>query len=78
MDQTAVIFLWDHKGKRLGDYYGKDGKGRDCNILYACYHVLDKYIRKYRYIAYTTDCIDDERKNYDVPVEDKKEDDYTV
>ncbi len=77
--QTAICFLWEHKGKRLGDYYGKDGKGRDCNILYACYHVLDKYIRKYRHIAYTTDSIDDERKNYDeIPVEDKKEDDYTV
>ncbi len=25
--QTAVIFLWEHKGKKLSDYYGKDGKG---------------------------------------------------
>ncbi len=45
--QMAICFLWEHKGKRLDDYYGKDGKGKDCNILYACYHVIDRYLWQY-------------------------------
>ncbi len=45
--QMAICFLWEHKGKRLSDYYGKDGKGKDCNILYACYHVIDRYLWQY-------------------------------
>ncbi len=45
--QMAICFLWEHKGKRLDDYYGKDGKGKDCNILYACYHLIDRYLWQY-------------------------------
>ncbi len=45
--QMAICFLWEHKGKKLADYYGKDGKGKDCNILYACYHVIDRYLWQY-------------------------------
>ncbi len=45
--QMAICFLWEHKSKRLDDYYGKNGKGIDCNILYACYHIIDRYLWQY-------------------------------
>lgn len=77
--QTAMLFLWEHKGQKLGDYYGKNGKGKEYNLLYACYHVIDKALsRKRKYLAVNVS-LDDDRKHFDeIPVEDKKEDDYTV
>ncbi len=77
--QTTVIFLWEHKGKKLSDYYGKNGKGKDCNLLYACYHVIDRELsRERKHIAINVS-LDDDRKHFDeIPVDDKKEDDYTV
>lgn len=77
--QTAVIFLWEHKGKRLSDYYGKNGKGKDCNLLYACYHVIDRELSRERKRIAINVSLDDDRKHFDeIPVEDKKGDDYTV
>lgn len=77
--QTAMLFLWEHKGQKLGDYYGKNGKDREYNLLYACYHVIDRELSRERKRIAINVSLDDDRKHFDeIPVEDKKGDDYTV
>lgn len=77
--QTAMLFLWEHKGKKLRDYYGKDGKGKDCNILYACYHAVGNEIGHYKRNVYTFQSLNDDKKNLEkIQTEIKEEDDYTV
>ncbi len=76
--QMAICFLWEHKGKKLSDYYGKSKKGKESNILYACYHYIDKNLYNYKKRVMSIDSLHDKDKDFDsMPHEDKKEDDYT-
>ncbi len=40
---AIICFLWENRGRNLSDYYGKNKKGKDCTILYACYNEIDRY-----------------------------------
>ncbi len=73
--QIAMCFLLENIGKRLSDYYGISNRGKKCNVLYACYHYIDKHLTKFKKDLKFTTNIDD--KMADKTVFNKKEDDYT-
>ncbi len=75
--QMAICFLWEHKGHRLSDYYGKDGKGKDCNILYACYHVIDRYLWQYCKKARQSVSLEEKAKQVEQIEYRSNEQDYT-
>ncbi len=75
--QMAICFLWEHKGKRLDDYYGKDGKGKDCNILYACYHIIDRYLWQYCKKARQSVSLEENRDTVEEIEYRSNEQDYT-
>ena len=39
--QTVAIFLCEHFGERLDDYYRTTKKGKEVTIKYHCYHFSD-------------------------------------
>ncbi len=73
----AICFLWEYKGKRLSDYYGKDGKGKDCNILYACYHLIDRYLWQYCKKARQSVSLEEKAKQVEEIPYQPTENDYT-
>ena len=75
--QTAVCFLWEYRGRRLDEPYGKDGKGKNCNILYACYHVVDRCLTKYCKKIYTTVSLEEKIKQVEEIPCRSVENDYT-
>lgn len=47
--QTVAIFLCEHFGERLDDYYRTTKKGKEVTIKYHCYHLINRVIgTKYR------------------------------
>ena len=56
--QTAICFLYQFKGKKVSDIYGKDCRGIEITIKLACYRELDNILRRYRRNAQKTDEID--------------------
>ena len=56
--QTAICFLYQFKGKRVSDSYGKDRRGIEITIKLACYRELDEVLRRCRRRAQKTDEID--------------------
>lgn len=47
--QTVAIFLCEHFGERLDDYYCTTKKGKEVTIKYHCYHLINRVIgTKYR------------------------------
>ena len=56
--QTAICFLYQFKGKKVSDVYGKDRRGVEITIKLACYRELDGILRRYRRNAQKTDEID--------------------
>ncbi len=75
--QMAICFLWEYKECRLSDYYGKDGKGKDCNILYACYHIIDRYLWQYCKKARQHVSLEDNRDTVEEIEYRSNEQDYT-
>ncbi len=74
--QIAMCFLLENIGKRLSDYYGISNRGKKCNVLYACYHYIDKHLTNFKKdLKFTTDI---DNKMADKTVFNKKEDDYTT
>ena len=56
--QTAICFLYQFKGKKVSDIYGKDRRGVEITIKLACYRELDGILRRYRRNTQKTDEID--------------------
>ena len=56
--QTAICFLYQFRGKKVSDIYGKDRKGIEITIKLACYRELDGILLRYRRHAQKTDEID--------------------
>ncbi len=75
--QMIVCFLWENKGRNLSDHYGKNKKGKDCTILYACYNEIDRYLSRYRTTLYTTVSIEDNREKVEAIEYIPTENDYT-
>ena len=47
--QTVAVFLCEHFGERLDDYYRTTKKGKEVTIKYHCYHLINRVIgTKYR------------------------------
>ena len=47
--QTVAIFLCEHFGERLDDYYRTTKKGKEVTLKYHCYHLINRVIgTKYR------------------------------
>ena len=47
--QTVAVFLCEHFGERLDDYYRTTKKGKALTIKYHCYHLINRVIgTKYR------------------------------
>ena len=75
--QMAMCFLWEYKGYRLDEYHGKSGKGKDCNILYACFHHLDRYLSQYIKKVYTTHSLEEKMRTVEQIPYRSTEVDYT-
>ena len=42
--QTASCFLWQFAGRKVFEIYGKDRRGKEITIKYACYREVDRFI----------------------------------
>ena len=42
--QTAICFLYQFKGRKASEIYGKDRKGKEISIKLACYREVDHFI----------------------------------
>ncbi len=42
--QTAICFLYQFKGRKVSEIYGKDWKGKEITIKLACYHEVDRFV----------------------------------
>lgn len=60
--QMAMCFLWEYKGHRLDEFHSKNRKGKEYNILYACFHHLDRYLSQYIKKVYTNDSLEEKTK----------------
>lgn len=77
--QTAMLFLCEHIGKRLGDNYTPT-RGNVISIKQACFRLTDRYLDKQftRHLAHTTAINDSVASSRITFIADESDDDYTA
>ena len=77
--QTAMLFLCEHIGKRLGDNY-TTSHGNIISIKQACFRFTDRYLDKQftRHLAHTTIINDSISASSITFIDDNSDDDYTA
>lgn len=77
--QTAMLFLCEHIGKRLGDIY-TTSRGNVISIKQACFRFTDRYLDKQftRHLAHTTAISDSVASSYITFIDDESNNDYTA
>lgn len=77
--QTAMLFLCEHIGKRLGDSYTTT-RGNVISIKQACFRFTDRYLDKQftRHLAYTTAISDSIASSHITFIDDESINDYTA
>lgn len=77
--QTAMLFLCEHIGKRLGDSYTTT-RGNVISIKQACFRFTDRYLDKQytRHLAHTTAISDSVASSHITFIDDGSDNDYTA
>ena len=77
--QTAMLFLCEHIGKRLGDSYTTT-HGNVISIKQACFRFTDRYLDKQftRHLAHTTAINDSVASLHITFIDDESDNDYTA
>lgn len=77
--QTAMLFLCEHIGKRLGDTYTTI-RGNIISIKQACFRFTDRYLDKQftRHLAHTTAISDSIALSHITFIDDESDNDYTA
>ena len=77
--QTAMLFLCEHIGKRLGDSYTTT-RGNVISIKQVCFRFTDRYLDKQftRHLAYTTAISDSIASSHITFIDDESTNDYTA
>lgn len=77
--QTAMLFLCEHIGKRLGGNYTTT-RGNVISIKQACFRFTDRYLDKQftRHLAHTTVINDSVTSSHITFIDDESNNDYTV
>lgn len=77
--QTAMFFLCEHIGKRLGDNYTTT-RGNVISIKQACFRFADRYLDKQftRHLAHTTVINDSVASSHITFIDDESDNDYTA
>lgn len=77
--QTAMLFLCEHIGKRLGDTYTTT-RGNIISIKQACFRFTDRYLDKQftRHLAHTTAISDSVASSHITFIDDESNNDYTA
>lgn len=77
--QTAMLFLCEHIGKRLGDNYTTT-RGNVISIKQACFRFTDRYLDKQftRHLAHTTVINDSVASSHITFIDDESNNDYTA
>lgn len=77
--QTAMLFLCEHIGKRLGDNYTTT-RGNVISIKQACFRFTDRYLDKQftRHLAHTTAINDSVASSHITFIDDESTSDYTA
>ena len=77
--QTAMLFLCEHIGKRLGDNYTTT-RGNVISIKQACFRFTDRYLDKQftRHLAHTTAISDSVASSHITFIDDESDNDYTA
>lgn len=77
--QTAMLFLCEHIGKRLGDNY-TTARGNVISIKQACFRFTDRYLDKQyaRHLAHTTAINDSVASSHITFIDDESNNDYTA
>lgn len=77
--QTAMFFLCEHIGKRLGDTYTTT-RGNVISIKQACFRFTDRYLDKQftRHLAHTTAISDSIASSHITFIDDESNNDYTA
>ena len=77
--QTAMLFLCEHIGKRLGDNY-TTAHGNIISIKQACFRFTDRYLDKQftRHLAHTIAINDSVASSHITFIEDESNNDYTA
>lgn len=77
--QTAMLFLCEHIGKRLGDNY-TTARGNVISIKQACFRFTDRYLDKQftRHLAHTTAISDNVASSHITFIDDESDSDYTA
>lgn len=77
--QTAMLFLCEYIGKRLGDNY-TTARGNVISIKQACFRFTDRYLDKQftRHLAHTTAISDNVASSHITFIDDESNNDYTA
>ncbi len=77
--QTAMLFLCEHIGKRLGDNYTTT-RGNVISIKQACFRFTDRYLDKQftRHLAHTTAISDSVASSHITFIDDESDNDYAA
>lgn len=77
--QTAMLFLCEHIGKRLGDNY-MTARGNVISIKQACFRFTDRYLDKQfaRHLTHTTAINDSVASSHITFIDDESNNDYTA
>lgn len=77
--QTAMLFLCEHIGKRLGGNYTTT-RGNVISIKRACFRFTDRYLDKQftRHLAHTTAINDSVASSHITFIDDESDNDYTA
>lgn len=75
--QMAVCFLWEYKGHSLNEFHSRNRKGKEYNILYACFHHLDRYLSRYINKYYNSFSLEEKIKTVEQLPYRSTEADYT-
>lgn len=77
--QTAMLFLCEHIGKRLGDNYTTT-RGNVISIRQACFRFTDRYLDKQftRHLAHTTAISNIVASSHMTFIDDESNNDYTA
>ena len=77
--QTAMLFLCEHIGKRLGGNYTTT-RGNVISIKQACFRFTDRYLDKQftRHLAHTTAISDSVASSHITFIDDESTNDYTA
>ena len=77
--QTAMLFLCEHIGKRLGDSYTTT-RGNVISIKQACFRFTDRYLDKQftRHLTHTTAISDSVASSHMTFIDDESNNDYTA